>query len=298
MKIGFVGTGNMGGPMAANLLGAGHELVVHTRTQKRAQALLDNGASWADSPADAAKGRDVVFTCLPGPQDVESIVLGENGVRDGIEPGSVYVDTTTSSPSTTRRIHDLLAQKNVTMLDAPLSGGVAGAVAGNMAIIVGGDEEVYRRIKPVLDVIGDPDKVVYCGPSGAGMICKLCNNMINLSLGVLLAEALTLGVKAGMDLNTLVEVISKSTGATARMDTVFRRGIFQGNLEPGFSMTLGLKDLRLATELAREMDLPMEMAALAEQKHVETIARGWGTKNTDAVAILQEERAGVQLRLT
>jgi len=239
-----------------------------------------------------------VFTCLPGPQDVESAVLGENGVRDGIGSGSVYVDTTTSSPSSTRRIHDLLAQKDVAMLDAPLSGGVAGAVAGNMAIIVGGDEETYRRIKPVLDVIGDPDKVVYCGASGAGMICKLCNNMINLSLGVLLAEALTLGVKAGMDLNTLVEVISKSTGATARMDMVFRRGIFQGNFEPGFSMALGLKDLRLATELAWEMDLPMEMGVLAEQKHIETIARGWGNKNTDAVAILQEERAGVQLRLT
>jgi 3-hydroxyisobutyrate dehydrogenase len=284
--------------MAANLLGAGHGLVVFTRTKKRAQPLLNNGATWADCPADAVKGRDVVFTCLPGPQDVESVVLDEYGVGDGIEPGSVYIDTTTSSPSVTRRIHDLLAHKNVAMLDAPLSGGVAGAVAGNMAIIVGGDERTYRRVKPVLDVIGDPDKVVYCGPSGAGMICKLCNNMINLGLVVLLAEALTLGVKAGMDLNTLVEVISKSTGATARMDMVFRRGIFQGNFEPGFSMNLGLKDLRLAIELAREMDLPMEMAALAEQKHIETVARGWGNKNTDAVAILQEERAGVQLRLT
>ena len=297
MRIGFIGTGNMGKPMARNLLKAGHELVVHTRTRDRVEELLQEGASWADSPASTAKGQEVVFTCLPGPGDVEAVVLGENGVNEGVGPGSVYVDTSTSSPTTTRRIHDLLAEKDVAMLDAPLSGGEAGAVSGTLAIIVGGEEEVYRRVKPLLDVIGDPEKVVYCGPSGSGMVCKLCNNMINLSLGVLLAEALTLGVKAGVELSTLVDVISKSTGNTFRMEGIFPRGLFKGNFEPGYFLEHGLKDLRLAVQLAREMNLPMEMAALAEQRHVEAVARGLGRKNTDAVAMLQEELAGVQLRL-
>jgi 3-hydroxyisobutyrate dehydrogenase len=298
VKIGFIGMGNMGRPMAANLLQAGHKLAVHTRTKAKAQELLARGAIWADTPAGAALGQDIVFTCLPLPADVEAVVFGEHGIQEAIPSGAVFIDTSTSSPTCIRRIHEAFAKRHVAVLDAPLSGGPVAAEKGALAIIVGGDEVVFKRVKPVLDVIGDPQKVVYCGPIGSGMVCKLCNNMINLALGVLVPEALTLGMRAGVKLDTLVDVISKSTGNTCRMDVIFRMGLFKGNFEPGFSLALGHKDLRLALELARELSVPMEMAALAEQKHVEATARGLASKNTDAIALLQEERTGVQLRLS
>ena len=283
--------------MAANFLKAGHQVTVNTRTRSRAQELLDSGATWADTPAEAARGQEIVFTCLPMPADVEAVVLGKGGVRETIRKGAVYIDTSTNSPTLVRRIHSQFAERGVDVLDAPLSGGAAAAEKGTLAIIVGGDQAVFQRVKPVLDVIGDPQKVVYCGPIGLGMVCKLCNNLINLGLGVMVPEALTLGVKAGAKLDTLVDVISKSTGNTFRMDVIFRMGLFKGNFKPGYSLDLGLKDIRLAMELARELNMPMEMSALAEQKHVEAVARGLGNKNTDAIALLQEERTGIQLRL-
>lgn len=294
MRVGFIGVGRMGEPMARHVLEAGYELAVHDVVRDHAEALLRSGAVWADSPAEAAQGSEVVFTSLPGPGEVEAVALGRDGILEKAERGSVYVDLTTSSPVTIRRIRDAFTGKGVSVLDAPVSGGVEGARSGNLAIMVGGDGEAYRRVKPVLDVIGN--KVVYCGALGSGTVCKLCNNLISLSLGILLAEALTLGVKAGVELKTLTDVISGSSGKTLRMEG-FPAHLFRGDFEPGFSLELGLKDLRLAVDLARELGVPMEMGALAEQRHLEAVARGWGQKSSDAVVMLQEERTGVSLRL-
>jgi 3-hydroxyisobutyrate dehydrogenase-like beta-hydroxyacid dehydrogenase len=181
------------------------------------------------------------------------------------------------------------------MLDTPVSGGVYGAAAGSLAVMVGGDERVFRRIKPVLDAIGR--HVVYCGPIGNGSVCKICNNLLSMGTGVLLAEALTLGVKAGVDLAVLADVIANSSGSCRRLTEKHPRFLFKGNFEPGFATALAAKDVRLATDLGREYGIPMELSNLIDQRHVEAMHRGWGAEDSDAVARIQEEKAGVQLRL-
>jgi len=295
MKIGFIGLGNMGNPMATNLVNAGHELVVHDLRREAATNLLEMGATWADTPKEAVPGRDVVFTSLPVPRDVEAVVLGENGILEGASSETVYMDLSTNSPTAIRRIHDMCAEKGVTVLDAPVSGGTYGAAAATLAVMVGGDKSVYDRMKPTLDAIGS--HVVYCGPIGNGMVCKICNNLLSMGIGVLMTEALTMGVKAGVDLATLADVIANSTGGNKRLTDKFPRFLFKGNFEPGFATALAAKDVRLATDLGREYGIPMELSNLVDQRHVEAMFRGWGPEDSDAVSKIQEEKSGVQLRL-
>ena len=299
MKVGFIGCGNMGNPMASNLIKAGHQLTIHDLRREAATNLLELGATWADTPSDTAGGSEVVFTSLPVPRDVEAVVLGEKGVFDGISQGSspttVYMDLSTNSPTTIRRIHDLGAERGITVLDAPVSGGVYGAAAATLAVMVGGDRAVYDRMKPTLDAIGS--HVVYCGPIGNGMVCKICNNLLSMGIGTLMAEALTMGVKAGVDLAVLADVIANSSGGNRRLVEKFPRYLFKGNFEPGFATALAAKDVRLATDLGREYGIPMELSNLVDQRHVEAMHRGWGPEDSDAVARIQEEKSGVQLRL-
>ena len=295
MKVGFIGLGNMGNPMATNLVNAGHELVVHDLRREAATNLLEMGATWADTPKEAVPGRDVVFTSLPVPRDVEAVVLGENGILEGASSEIVYMDLSTNSPTAIRRIHDMCAEKGVTVLDAPVSGGTYCAAAATLAVMVGGDKSVYDRMKPTLDAIGS--HVVYCGPIGNGMVCKICNNLLSMGIGVLMTEALTMGVKAGVDLATLADVIANSTGGNKRLTDKFPRFLFKGNFEPGFATALAAKDVRLATDLGREYGIPMELSNLVDQRHVEAMFRGWGPEDSDAVSKIQEEKSGVQLRL-
>jgi 3-hydroxyisobutyrate dehydrogenase len=295
MKVGFVGLGNMGNPMASNLIKAGHQLTVHDLRRESATNLLEMGANWVDAPKDVVPGNEVVFTSLPVPRDVEAVVLGENGVMEGATQGTVYMDLSTNSPTAIRRIHDICAERGVTVLDAPVSGGVYGAAAATLAVMVGGDQAVYDRMKSTLDAIGS--HVVYCGPIGNGMVCKICNNLLSMGIGVLMTEALTLGVKAGVDLATLADVIANSSGGNRRLTEKFPRYLFKGNFEPGFATALAAKDVRLATDLGREYGIPMELSNLVDQRHVEAMFRGWGPEDSDAVSKIQEEKAGVQLRL-
>ncbi len=295
MNIGFIGTGNMGNPMASNLVKVGHQLTVHDLKREAAINLLEMGATWVDTPREAVQGNEVVFTSLPTSREVEAVVLGENGILEGATPGSLYVDLSTNSPTVIRRIHQVCQEKGVIVMDAPVSGGVYGAAAGTLAVMVGGDEAIFNRIKPVLDAIGS--HVVYCGLIGSGMVCKICNNIISMGAGVLLAEALTLGVKAGVDLAILADVIANSSGSCRRLTDRFSRFLFKGNFEPGFAANLAAKDVRLATDLGRELGVPMEVSNIIDQWHVEALFRGWGPQDSDAVAKIQEEKAGVQLRI-
>jgi 3-hydroxyisobutyrate dehydrogenase len=295
MKVGFIGTGNMGRPMATNLIKAGHPLTVHDLRREAASQLLEMGARWAETPREVAEQSEVVFTSLPGPREVEAVALGEQGILSGATSGSLYVDLSTNSPTLMRRIYQAFKGKGVAVLDAPVSGGPYGAATRDLAIMVGGDREAYDCIKPVLDAMGD--KVVYCGPIGSGSVCKIVNNLISLGVAVLLAEALTLGVKAGVDMKTLFEVISRSSGWTRRMESRFTRFLFKGNFTPGFALALATKDIGLATELGRELGVPMEVSNLVHQRFIEAIGRGWGERDSDAIVLLQEERTGVQLRI-
>ena len=295
MKLGFIGTGNMGNPIAANLIKDGHQVTVHDLRREAATNLLEMGAEWADSPREAVPGNEAVLTSLPVPRDVEAVVLGENGILEGAASGAVVFDLSTNSPTVVRRLNEVCAERGVTLLDSPVSGGVYGAAAGTLAVMVGGDQSVFDRFEGVLGAIGS--HVVYCGPVGNGSVCKICNNLMSMGTGVLLAEALTLGVKAGVDLAILADVIVNSSGSSRRLTEKFPRFLFQGNFEPGFATALAAKDVRLATDLGREYGVPMDLSNLVDQRHVEAMFRGWGPEDSDAVARIQEEKAGVQLRL-
>ena len=294
MNIGFIGIGRMGRFMARNLAKGGHSLTIFDIHREAAEELLSQGALWADSPRAVAAASQVVFTALPRPQDVEAVALGDSGILSSAAPGLAYFDLSTTDPDTIHRIAAAAKLKGVHVLDAPVSGGVTGAEQATLCIMVGGDQSVYTTYKPVLDLIGE--KVMYCGEQSMGAICKIVNNLINLGNYVLVSEALTLGLKAGAQTEIMFEAISHSSGNTECMQE-FPASLFQGNFEPGFKLDLGAKDVSLATELGRQLRLPMELANIIEQRFTEARNRGWGQLASVSVARLQEERADVDIRV-
>jgi len=297
MRIGFIGLGNMGGPMALNLIKAGHTLTVHDIRRNMAEPQLAAGAKWADTPADAAQNNEIVFTSLPGPKEIEAVALGgENAIIHGIKRGSIYCDLSTNSPTLIRRIHGVFAEKGIPVLDTPVSGGVPGARNATLAVMVGGDEALYKQIKPVLDGIGD--KVSYVGGIGAGAVAKLVHNMIAICTTQLLAEAFTMGVKAGVPAEALLTAVQNGAyGQGMMLKAALPRMIFKGNFDRvTFALKLARKDLGLATELAREHNVPMPLASLVEQDMLEAIVHGLGEKDSSASFTVQEDRAGVKVR--
>jgi len=296
MKIGFIGLGNMGGPMALNLIKAGHMLTVHDVRREVANPHLERGATWAASPRAAAQGADLIMTSLPGPAEVERVALGKDGVIEGASTGAIYADLSTGSPTLMRRIHAAFKERGVPVLDAPVSGGVGGAQQGNLQVMVGGDEEIFRQAKPALEAIGD--KVGYMGPIGSGTVAKLVHNAISLAARGIVAEAFTMGVKAGVRPEALLEAMrGGSFGQGYLLSRVLPKVVFTGDFDTQqFALRLARKDLGLATQLAREFDVPMPMISMFEQTMIEAVARGWGERDSNAPWQLQEERAGVQVR--
>ena len=294
--VGFIGLGNMGGGMAANIQRAGHPMVVYDLREEVARPLLDGGARLANSPSEVAGLSDITFTSLPGPKEVAEVALGDQGILEGIRPGSVYIDLSSSRPSLIREMEPTFSQKGVHILDAPVSGGKTGAESGNLAVMVGGEKEVFDRIKPILDTFGD--KVFYAGSIGAGSVCKLVHNMIGHSVRQAIAEGLTLGVKAGVDPEPLWESIRR--GSLGRMRVLHEglvKTMFRGEYEPAsFALNLAYKDISLATELAREYDVPMPMSTLAEQIAMQAMNRGWSEHDSSVTVRLQEEQAQTEVR--
>ena len=293
MRVGFIGIGYMGRHMARNVAKGGHRLTLFDICKEAAEELVAEGAAWADSPRAVAEASEVVFTSLPRPSDVEEAALGEGGILSGARPGSALFDLSTTDPSTIHRIAEAARSIGVSVLDAPVSGGTKGAEAGTLCVMVGGDRETFSRHRPVIDLIGS--QTMYCGPLGSGAVCKIVNNLISLSVPSILAEAFTLGVKAGVGPEMLYEAISRSSGDTQAMRNL-PDSLFKGNFDPGFQVDLAAKDLGLATQMGREMGIPMELSNLAQQRYIEAQGRGWGRLATPAVARLQEERAGVEIR--
>ena len=298
MRIGFIGLGNMGGPMALNLLKAGHTLIVHDTRKAAATPHLERGAKWADNPQALARESELILTSLPGPPEVEAVALGAQGIIHGAIAGSVYADLSTGSPTVMRRLHAAFKDKGVHVLDAPVSGGVWGAQRGSLQVMVGGDEAIYREVKAVLQAIGD--KVGYMGPIGAGTIAKLVHNMISISTRALVAEGFTLGVKAGVKPEALLEAIrGASFGQGLLLSQMIPNVVFKGDFDNvRFALKLARKDVGLATALAREYNVPMPLAAVAEQIMMEALARGWGDRDSTSPWLLQEEAAGVEVRAT
>ena len=296
MKVGFIGLGTMGGSMAYNALDGGNEMVVHDINPALATRHLEAGATWADTPREVAEQSDIVFTSLPGPTEVEAVALGEAGIMEGMSAGKVYFDLSTSTPGMIRKIHAEAAARGIDVLDAPVSGGPRGAASRNLAIWVGGDKDVFDRCKPVLDAIGN--QAYYVGPIGSGAIAKLVHNCAGYIIQAGLAEVFTMGVKAGVEPLALWEAVRK--GATGR------RGPFEGLAEhllpgkfdpPDFALKLARKDVDLAVSVGREFDVPMRLANLTLMEMTEAINRGWGDRDSRVAMLLQEERAGVEVRV-
>ena len=296
MKVGFIGLGTMGASMAYNCLQGGNEMVVHDIRREAATRHLEAGADWADSPREVAEASEIVFTSLPGPTEVEAVGLGEDGILEGMTEGKVYFDLSTSTPTLIRHIHEEAAARGIHVLDAPVSGGPRGAASRNLAIWVGGDKDVFDRCKPVLDSIGD--KAYYVGPIGCGAVAKLVHNCTGYIVQAALAEVFTMGVKAGVEPLALWQAVRK--GAQGR------RGTFEGLAEhllpgkfdpPDFALRLARKDVDLAVGVGREYDVPMRLAQLTLQEMTEALNRGWGHRDSRVAMLLQEERAGVEVRV-
>jgi 3-hydroxyisobutyrate dehydrogenase-like beta-hydroxyacid dehydrogenase len=292
--VGFIGLGTMGGKMATNILKAGYKVVVHDLHRQSAGHHVQAGAEWADTPRALAERSDVIFTSLPEPADVERVALGADGLIEGVKSGAAYFDLSTNSQSTVKKIHEAFAARGAHMLDAPVSGGPSGAASRKMAIWVGGDKAAYEQYKSVLDAMGD--RASYIGAIGTATVAKLVHNMSGYAITCALAETFAMGVKAGMDPVALWEAV--------RQGVVGRRLTFDGLLDqflpgsydpPSFALKLATKDVALATALGRELGVPMRICNLAYAEMTEACNRGWQGRDSRAVMLLEQERAGVNI---
>lgn len=283
----------MGKPMAANLLKAGYPVTVHNRSQGVVEELAGAGAQRATSPAEVARNSEIVLLCLPMPADVEQIVTGKDGVLDSLASGGTIIDCSTIDPATSRNLAQTCADRGITFLDAPVSGGTTGAQAGTLTIMVGGDEETYNRVKPVLDAMGK--NIFYVGPSGNGSVTKMINQLLVGVTTTAVAEAYVLGVKAGMNTELLFNVLS--TGfADSR---IMRRNVpdfyLKQNWQPGFAIDLLMKDVTLAAALGDENNVGTPMLDRAIE-HLKTVqAAGYGALDMSGVAKYAEDEAGIKL---
>src|SRR6267378_4343112 len=296
MKIGFIGTGDSGAPIAGQLLKAGHRLLVHDVRRANAEKLLAAGAEWVGTPAAVAAECDAVATCLPGPKEMEAVCLGPAGLVANLKAGALYIDHTTNAPSLVRHVHGLLAERDVAMLDAPVSGGMEGAGTRDLLVMAGGDPTTFERARPLLDAIAK--RVIHTGGIGTGSIAKIMHNCASFTLDMLMAECWTAGVKAGIDAATIVDVFKEAAlGQMMSLKVRLPATYLRGDFAPRFSLALARKDLGLALDLGRATDTPMRLAALCEQELIEAIGRGWADRDASIFLTLQEERAKVEVRL-
>ena len=292
--VGFIGLGTIGGPMAANVQKAGYNLIVHDLNREAASRHLKPGAIWAESPRALASQADVIFSSLPEPPDVEKVALGPDSLIAGIKRSAAYFDLSTNSPAVVKKLNAAFAEKGAHMLDAPVSGGPAGAASRKLAIWVGGDERVFQEHIAVLNAIGD--KATYIGPVGSATVAKLVHNMSGYALACALAETFSMGVKAGVEPLALWQAV--------RQGIVGRRLTFDGLVDqflpgkydpPAFALKLAHKDVTLAMALGRELGVPMPMCDLALAEMTQALARGWGSRDSRIVMLLAQERASVEI---
>jgi 3-hydroxyisobutyrate dehydrogenase len=293
MRVGFLGLGRMGGPMARNILRAGHELVVFNRTPEKADPLTAEGATSAASPAELARQCDIVALCVALPADVRDVFERADGILAGLTPGKVVIDFSTIDPATSRAMASQCGELSSAYLDAPVSGGVSGAEQGALTVMVGGSGEAVATARPVLEAVGK--NVQHVGPTGAGSAAKLINQML---VGVNLCgaiEALVLATHAGLDPAHLYEIIRNSSGSSYTLNGAVPR-ILERNFEPGFSLDLLFKDVDLAIGMASELKLPLLMANQALQLIQTARAQGLGDRDTSAAILPLERLAGVEVR--
>ena len=292
-RIGFVGLGIMGSRMAGTLARAGHALSVFDVDRAKMEALEAIGAAPGDSPRDVAGKSDIVFSSLPGPAAVRNVYLGPEGVLQGAKPGTILIDMSTVDPETTRAVSKAAAEKDLPYLDAPVSGGYREAESGSLVIIVGGERSAFERVKAVLAVLASA--IHYAGPSGAGNIVKLVNNVMSMGNVLVAAEAFVLGVKAGMDGQTLFDIIRTSAGRSYHFERRFPN-ILARSFAPGFTVDLARKDLGLAVDMARMHEVPVPALSLIHQLYNASAALGDGSNDFAAIVKVFEGWAKTQVK--
>jgi len=283
VKVGFIGVGNMGGPMCRNIIKrSNHQVTVFDLNPAAVKTCTDLGGTAAKSIAEVTKGADVVMTSLPMPKDVEAVTLGDSGILANIAKGQTYIDLSTNAPSMVKKIGAAMAAKGIAMLDAPVSGGTVGAEAATIAIMVGGDKKVFDDALPVLQSFSA--NVIHMGGLGTGTVAKLVNNMMAFCNAAAASEGLMLGVTAGLDPSKLAQVIASSSGNSAVFKSFSERALSGQFSPPSFALNLAHKDLHLAMELADELDVPLPLGSATH--NLQRMARKMGMGNADSSTVL------------
>ena len=285
-KVGFIGLGIMGKPMAKNLMQAGYELVVHNRSPEKAEELEREGATAAESPKAVAGQSDIIIIMLPDSPDVREIITGEGGVLEGIEEGALVVDMSTISPVVTEELAAEIGEKGVSMLDAPVSGGDVGAIEGTLSIMVGGSEKDFERARPLFEVMGKT--VTHVGPTGAGQVTKACNQIVAALTIEAVSEALVLGSKGGVAPEKILDVLSGGLAYNKIME-VKREKFLSHTFDPGFRAELHHKDLGIALAAGREYGVALPVTAIVDQMLLSMMRKGWGGEDHSALLKVIED---------
>ena len=291
-NIGFIGLGIMGKPMALNLIKAGFDVTVYNRTASKAEPVVSQGAKKANSPREVAEQTTVVITIVSDTPDVENVILGENGVIEGIRPDSVVIDMSTISPEATRRIAGRLKEKGAHMLDAPVSGGEQGAIDGTLAIMVGGDTEIFERCQPIFQAMGK--NIIHVGSSGMGQTVKLVNQILVAGTLNAVVEALIFAQKSGVNLEKAIDAVKGGAAASWQLINLAPR-IIKRDFQPGFMIDLMQKDLNLVMRTADEMKVPLPVTSLVHQMYYSLQSAGEGKSGTQALVKALEHLAGIQV---
>jgi len=279
-KIGFIGTGVMGASIVKHLLAAEYDVTVYTRTKEKAQGLIELGAKWAETPAQTAEGKDIIFTMVGFPQDVEEVYCGENGIFQTAKNGAIVVDMTTSQPTLAKKLYTLAKDKGIASLDAPVSGGDIGAQNGTLSIMVGGDEEAFEKLLPVFEKFGA--NIVFQGEAGSGQHTKMCNQLLIATNMIGVCESIAYGLKAGLDLDKVMKSIS--TGAAGSWSlTNLGPKMLKGNYDPGFYIKHFIKDMKIAIDEADNMGLDLPGVKLSKELYNTLLERGYGDNGTQTL---------------
>ena len=290
--VGFIGLGLMGRPMALNLLKAGYTLVVHSRSRGPVEAVAAAGATAATSSAEVARRSDVIVTMLPDLPDVRQVLAGPDGVFPAVRPGAVIIDMSTIPPTAARELAAEATRHGATFLDAPVSGGEIGAIDGTLAIMVGGEAAAVERVRPVLNAMGNPERIVHIGESGAGQVCKVCNQIAIGGTLAVVSELIALARKAGVDPVKVREALLGGFAAS-RVLEVHGERILTGNYTPGFRAALYQKDMAIVLEAARAFGVPMPVSSAVQQLVDAMIAAGRGDMDLSALATVLFDLAGL-----
>lgn len=292
-RIGFIGLGIMGQGMARNVLKAGFELTVWNRTASKMETLAAEGAETASNPAEVAARSDIVIICVSDTPDVEAVIKGKDGVQKGAKPGSLVIDCSTISPTVTRQLADMLAERQVAMLDAPVSGGSEGAAQGTLSIMIGGNPEHVERAMPVLQAMGK--KITHVGANGAGQVVKLVNQILVVGHALAMSEALLFAQAGGVDLQKTLDAVSAGAAGSWMLSN---RGpqIIRHDWRPGFTVDLQQKDVRLVLDAADDMGVPLPGTAIIHQLYRTLQAGGLGSEGNHALVKALEHLAGFQIK--